>query len=108
VKSVVLIGTSQIGLTAQETRGLYANLDHVYGSIASDALFKDIKSALPYCLSDKRASQGHYFGKQDSGFRIAHVQSIASKLAKRLPHFEFHALDGDHFFLLSKREEPSG
>ena len=44
-------------------------------------------------------------GKQDSGFRIAQVQSIASKISKRLPHFEFHVLDGDHFFLLSKREE---
>jgi predicted esterase len=231
VKSVVLLGTSQIGLTAKETQGLYANLDQVYGNIAADALFKNVHSALPYCLSDKRPSEGHYFayypekptddtpvivflhgfggnflfytyllkeefpkavvllpswsgswqdgtmqylddmykdvkrkrslsirkpslmaisaggpagfrlynehpdrffcfvsiasaprlasvpalkrnlkilmvnGKQDSGFRIAHVQSIASKLAERLPQFEFHALDGDHFFLLSKREE---
>jgi pimeloyl-ACP methyl ester carboxylesterase len=231
VKSVVLLGNSQFGLTEKEARGLYSNLDQVYGSISSDALFKNINSALPYCLADKRASQGHYFayypdkvtddtqvivflhgfggnflfytyllkeefpnavvllpswsaswqdgtmqylddmykdvkrkrplsihkpclmaisaggpagfrlynehpdrfscyvsiasapplamvpalkadlkilmvnGKQDSGFRIAHVQSIASKLAGRLPHFQIHVLDGDHFFLLSKREE---
>ena len=231
VKSVVLMGTPQIGLTAQEAQGLYANLDRVYSSLSSDALFKDVHSALPYCLAEKRASHGHYFayypekvagdtraivflhgfggnflfytyllkeefpnavillpswsaswqdgtmqylddmykdvqrkrslsirkpclmaisaggpagfrlynehpdrfsgyvsiasapplkvvptlnddlkilmvnGKRDSGFRIAHVQGIASKLTKRLPHFEFHALDGDHFFLLSKREE---
>ena len=231
VKSVVLMGTSQIGLTSKETQELYANLDQVYGSISSDALFKDVGSALPYCLADKRAKHGHYFayypdkvtddtqvivflhgfggnfllytyllkeelpsaivllpswssswqdgtmqylddmykdarrkrslsirkpclmaisaggpagfriynehpdrfscyvslasapplasvpalkedlkilmvnGTQDSGFRISHVQSIASKLAERLPHFEFHVVDGDHFFLLSKREE---
>jgi predicted esterase len=231
VKSVVVMGTPQIGLAAKEAKGLYANLDHVYDSISSDALFKGINSALPYCLSDKRASHGHYFayypatvtddtqvivflhgyggnflfyayllkeefphaivlvpswsaswqdgtmqylddmykdvkrkrslaiprpclmaisaggpagfrlynehpdrfsclvslasapplkavpelndklkilmvnGKQDSGFRIAHVQLLASKLSQRLPHFEFHVVDADHFFLLSKREE---
>jgi pimeloyl-ACP methyl ester carboxylesterase len=44
-------------------------------------------------------------GRQDSGFRIAQVQAIASKLAMRLPHFQFHIVDGDHFFLLAKREE---
>jgi surfactin synthase thioesterase subunit len=44
-------------------------------------------------------------GKQDSGFRLAHVQPIASRLAERLPDFQFHVVDGDHFFLLSKREE---
>lgn len=231
VKSVVVMGTPQIGLTANQAQGLYANLDQVYTSILSDALFKNVDSALPYCLADKRPSKGHYFayypdkvtddtqvivflhgfggnflfytyllkeefpsaivllpswsaswhdgtmqylddmykdvkwkrplsirkpclmaisaggpagfrlynehpdrfsccvslasvpplaivpelkdtlrilmvnGKQDSGFRIAHVQSIASKLAERLPHFQIHVLDGDHFFLLSKREE---
>jgi pimeloyl-ACP methyl ester carboxylesterase len=231
VKSVVLLGNSKVGLKANEARDLYANLDHVYGSIASDPLFKDVPSALPYCLGDKRPSRGHYFayypqrvtddtrvivflhgfggnflfytyllkeefpnavallpswsaswhdgtmqylddmykdvkrkrslsigkpclmaisaggpagfrlyneqpdrfscyvslasapplamvpalkdklkilmvnGKQDSGFRITHVQSIASKLAERLPNFQLHVLDGDHFFLLSKRKE---
>ncbi len=231
VKSVLLMGNAKIGLTAKETRGLYANLDRVYGSIAADPLFKDVPSALPYCLGDTRPSRGHYFayypqkvaddtqvivflhgyggnflfytyllkeefpkavvllpswgaswhdgtmqylddmykdvkrkrslsigkpclmaisaggpagfrlyneqpdrfscyvslasapplamvpvlkdklkvlminGKQDSGFRLTHVQSIASKLAERLPDFELHVLDGDHFFLLSKREE---
>ncbi len=44
-------------------------------------------------------------GRQDSGFRIAGVQAVASRLAERLPHFQIHVLDGDHFFLLSKREE---
>lgn len=231
VESVVLLGSSQIGLTAKESQGLHASLEQVYGSIAADPLFKDIRSALPYCLSDKRPSEGHYFayfpgkvaedtpvivflhgfggnflfytyvlkeefpnavvlvpswsgswhdgkmqyledmykdvkqrgtlptgkpclmaisaggpagfrlyneqpdrfscfvsiasapplaivpalkedlkilmvnGRQDSGFRISHVQSVASKLAERLPHFQIHVLDGDHFFLLSKREE---
>jgi predicted esterase len=231
VKGVVLMGGPELGLTAKETQGLYASLDRVYGSISSDALFKNVGSALPYCLADKRPAQGHYFayypaktaddtqvivflhgfggnflfytyllkeefphavilvpswgaswhdgtmqylddmykdvkrrrslsirkpclmaisaggpagfrlyneqpdrfsccvsiasapslaivpelkdnlkilmvnGKQDSRFRIAHVQSIASKLAERLPHFQIHVLDGDHFFLLSKREE---
>jgi surfactin synthase thioesterase subunit len=44
-------------------------------------------------------------GKQDSGFKIAGVESVASKLAERLPRFRIHIVDGDHFFLLSKREE---
>ena len=231
VKSVVLMGNSQIGLTPKETQGLYASLDRVYDSISSDALFQNVTSALPYCLADTRPSHGHYFayypekltddtqvivflhgfggnflfytyllkeefpnavvllpswsgswhdgtmqylddmykdvlqkksfsirkpclmaisaggpagfrlynaqpdrfssyvsiasapstiivpalkenlkilmvnGRQDSGFRIARVQSIASKLAERLPYFQSHVLDGDHFFLLSKREE---
>ena len=44
-------------------------------------------------------------GRQDSGFPIAEVQSIASQLARRLPHFQFHAMDADHFFLLTRRTE---
>jgi pimeloyl-ACP methyl ester carboxylesterase len=44
-------------------------------------------------------------GKRDSGFPINGVQSIATQLAERLPHFQLHVLDDDHFFLLSKREE---
>jgi pimeloyl-ACP methyl ester carboxylesterase len=231
VKSVVVIGHSQVGLTTKETEGLYASLDRVYGSISSDPLFNNIHSALPYCLAEERPSQGHYFayypekvtddtrvivflhgfggnflfyayllkeefpdavvllpswsaswhdgtmqylddmykdvkrrrslsigkpclmaisgggpagfrlyneqpdrfscyvsiasapplrivpalkedlkilmvnGRQDSGFRIAHVESLASRIAERLPHFQLHVLDGDHFFLLSHREE---
>jgi predicted esterase len=231
VKGVVLMGGSQVGLTAKEASGLSANLDQVYGRIASDTLFKSIPSALPFCLADKRHSHGHYFayypekagddtqvivflhgfggnflfytyllkeefphaiillpswgaswqdgtmqylddmykdvkrrkslsirkpwlmaisaggpagfrlynenpdrfaclvslasappgasvaalkvnlrilmvnGKQDSGFRIAQVRTVASKLSKRLSHFQFHELDGDHFFLLSQRAE---
>jgi pimeloyl-ACP methyl ester carboxylesterase len=231
VETVILIGNSQIGLAAKETQGLRASLDRVYSSISSDALLKNVGSALPYCLADKRPTHGHYFayypekvtddtqvivflhgfggnflfytyvlkeefpnavvlvpswgaswhdgtmqyindmykdvkqkrlisihkpflmaisaggpagfrlynerpdrfscyvsiasappsgivselkddlkilmlnGRQDSGFRIARVQSIASKLAERLPHFQFHVIDGDHFFFLSKRED---
>ena len=44
-------------------------------------------------------------GKQDSGFKVTYVESLASKMAERLPHFQLHVVDGDHFFLLSKREE---
>jgi pimeloyl-ACP methyl ester carboxylesterase len=231
VESVVLMDNSQIKLTAKETQGLQASLDHVYTNISSDALFKNVGSALPYCLADKRPTHGHYFayfpekvsddtpvivflhgfggnflfytyvlkeefpgavvlvpswgaswhdgtmqyindmykdvkqkrsisvhkpvlmaisaggpagfrlynerpdrfacyvsiasappsgtvselkhdlkilmvnGRQDSGFRIARVQSVASKLAERLPYFQFHVLDGDHFFFLSRRED---
>jgi surfactin synthase thioesterase subunit len=231
VKGVVLMGGSQVGLTSKEVQELYTNLDQVYGRISSDALFKDIHSALPYCLADKRPSQGHYFayypekagddtqvivflhgfggnflfytyllkeefpraivllpswgaswqdgtmqylddmyqdvkqqkslsirkpclmaisaggpagfrlynehpdrfaclvslasappgasvpalkkdlrilmvnGKQDSGFRIAQVRAIASRLSEKLPHFQFNELEGDHFFLLSQRAE---
>jgi pimeloyl-ACP methyl ester carboxylesterase len=231
VEGVILMGSSQIGLSAKETQGLRASLDEVYNRISSDALFTNISSALPYCLADKRPTHGHYFayfpqkvtdathvivflhgfggnflfymyvlkeefrdavvlvpswdsswhdgtmqylddmykdvklkrpvsihkpylmaisaggpagfrlynekpdrfscyvsiasapsfgvvpvlkdnlkilmlnGRQDSGFRIARVQPIASKLAERLPHFQFHVVDGDHFFFLSKRED---
>jgi predicted esterase len=231
VKSVVLMGNSRIGLTAKEVKGLYAGLDQVYGSISADPLFKNIRSALPYCLADKRPSQGHYFayypekagddvpvivflhgfggnflfytyllkeefpnavillpswgaswhdgtmqylddmyadvkrrkslsihapwlmaisaggpagfrlynespdrfscyvslasapsskivpalrndlkilmvnGKNDSGLPMALIRPVAAQLAERLPHFQFHVLDGDHFFLLARREE---
>jgi predicted esterase len=231
VKSVVAMGQPQIGLTTKETQGLYANLDRVYASISADPLFREVRSVLPMCLSEKRATQGHYFayyppkigddtqaivflhgfggnflfyiyllkeefpnavilvpsfgvswhdgtmqylddmykdvkqqhsfavrkpclmaisaggpagfwiynqhpdrfsclaslasspspgvvpklkddlkilminGRTDSGFPIAKVQSTADKIAARLPHYQFHIVDGDHFFLLSKREE---
>lgn len=231
VKSVILAGNTQLRLKPDETKQLYAGLDKVYAGIAVDPLFKNIHSALPYCLSEKRPARGHYFayyphkitdatrtlvflhgyggnflfytyvlkeefpeavilvpswgpswrdgtmqylddmfqdvkqrrglsiakpclmaisaggpagfrlynehpdrfsglvslasspsgavvptlkkelrilmvnGRQDSGFRIAGVQAVASRLAERLPHFQIHVLDGDHFFLLSKQEE---
>jgi surfactin synthase thioesterase subunit len=44
-------------------------------------------------------------GRNDSGFRVSTVQTTADEIAARLPHFQFHVLDGDHFFLLSKRQE---
>ena len=44
-------------------------------------------------------------GRQDSRFPLSAVQSLTEPLAQRLPHFRLHVLDGDHFFLLSKREE---
>ena len=231
VKGVVSMGQPQIGLTAKESQGLYANLDRVYASISADPLFREIRSVLPYCLAEKPPAQGHYFAyyppkigddtqvivflhgfggnflfymyllkeefpkavillpsfgaswrdgtmqylddmykdvkrrhaldirkacllaisaggpagfwiynqhpnrfsclvslasapspgvvparkrgpenphdqrRDDSGFRISKVQSTADKIAARLQHFEFHVVEGDHFFLLSKREE---
>lgn len=231
VKGVILMGHGQIGLGPEATRRLYAGLDRVYRGIAADPLFRDIPSALPYCLSDKRPTRGHCFayypakitdetpviiflhgfggnflfyiyvlkeefpesvillpswsgswydgtqqylddmlkdvkrrrslaprrpclmaisgggpagfrlynaapdrfacyvsiasapslatvpalkkdlrilmvnGKKDAGFPVAVVQSIAGKIAERLPHFRIQLVDADHFFLLSKREE---
>jgi len=231
VKSVILLYHGRVGLTGDASRRLYAELDQVYDKISVDPLLKNVPSALPYCLADKRPSEGHYFayypkkiakdtraivflhgfggnflfytyllkeefpdavillpswgpswhdgtkqylddmvqdmqrkkslsirapclmaisaggpagfrlyheqperfacyvsiasappplivprlqsglkilmvnGRQDSGFRIAGVQSIAAQLAERLPRFHFHVIDGDHFFLLSKRAE---
>lgn len=61
VKSVILFGGPQLGLKSHSTARLYAGLDRVYGSIAKDPLFQNVPSALPYCLADKRPSQGHYF-----------------------------------------------
>jgi len=231
VKGVIVMGGPAIGLRPDAAKRLYAGLDQVYRSIAADPLFQDIPSALPYCLADKRPTQGHYFayypakitddtpvivflhgfggnflfytwllkeefpdavillpswsgswydgtqqylddmladvkrrrslairkpclmaisgggpagfrlyneaperfscyvsiasapslatvgalkkdlrilmvnGKKDTGFPIAVVESIADKLARRLPPFRLHVIDGDHFFLLSKRKE---
>jgi pimeloyl-ACP methyl ester carboxylesterase len=231
VKSVVRLGQPQIGITVKEADGLYKDLDGVYSQIAADPLFHDVPSALPYCLSDKRPSQGHYFaffpekigdgtqsivflhgfggnflfyiyllkeefpksvilvpswgagwsdgtmqylddmykdvklkhsflvrqpclmaisaggpagfrlynrqpdrfsclvslasapsamtvpslkedlkilmvnGRQDTRFKIARVQETADEIAVRVPHFEMHVVEGDHFFLLSKRDE---
>ena len=47
VKEAILMGKSQLGLTEKETQGLSANVDQVYRNIASDALFKNVPSALP-------------------------------------------------------------
>jgi hypothetical protein len=231
VKAVILAGNSRLGLTTEQTKRLSADMDRVYSRISADALFKNVPSALPYCLADTRPAQGHYFayyppkvaddtpvivflhgfggnflfyahllkeefpdavillpswgaswhdgtlqylddlyadvkrrksltvrrpclmaisaggpagfrlynqrpdgfsccvaiasapsqaivpqlksdlkilmvnGKQDSRFPLAAVQSITTQLAQRLPHFRLHVLDGDHFFLLAKREE---
>jgi hypothetical protein len=44
-------------------------------------------------------------GKRDTGFPIGVVESIAARLAKRVPGFHIHLIDGDHFFLLSHRDE---
>ena len=33
----------------------------MYDQIAADAVLKNVPSALPYCLSDQRPTQGHYF-----------------------------------------------
>jgi pimeloyl-ACP methyl ester carboxylesterase len=231
VKSAILMGDARMGLAPEATKRLSAGLDQLYRGIAADPLFKNINSALPYCLGDKRPSHGHYFayypqklaadtpvivflhgyggnflfytyllkeefpeaaillpsrsgswhdgtmqylddmckdvkrrkslavrrpslmaisaggpagfrlyheqpnrfssfvsiasapsraivpklekdltilmvnGKKDAGFPIAGVQSIAESLAERLPNFRMHVVDGDHFFLLSHREE---
>ena len=231
VKGVVAMGQPQIGLTAKETQGLYANLDRVYAAISADLLFREVHSVLPYCLAETPPAKGHYFayypqkigddtqvivflhgfggnflfyiyllkeefpkavilvpsfgaswhdgtmrylddmykdvkrrhsldlrkpylmaisaggpagfwiynqhpdrfsclvslasapspgvvpvlkedlrilminGRDDSGHRISKVQSTADKIAARLSHFQFHIVEGDHFFLLSKREE---
>jgi len=61
MKGVVRLGGPQLGLTAEEAKDLCSNLDRVYANISADALFSTIPSALPHCLSDKRAKQGHYF-----------------------------------------------
>lgn len=61
VKSVVAVGDSRIGLPAGAKQRLSADLDAVYGRISTDPLLKNIASALPYCLNDKRPTQGHYF-----------------------------------------------
>jgi len=231
VKSVVLLGSSRIGLNRESADRLYGNLDQVYRDISKDPLLQKIPSALPYCLADRRPAQGHYFayypttiaentpvivflhgfggnflfythllkeefpdavilvpswsgswydgtmqyledmyqdvrrrmpvsigrpwlmaisaggpagfrlyqerpqsfsclvsiasappravvpklrndseifminGKDDLGFRIAAVESIAAQLSARLPRFRLHVVDGDHYFLLSHREE---
>ena len=231
VKSIVLLDPVQVGLTAQESSGLHKDLDNIYGRISADALFENIKSALPYCLADTRQSHGHYFvyfpkkirddtrvivflhgfggnllfntyllkeafpdsiillpswgvswqsgtmqyledmykdvkqrtkfsirkpclmgisaggpagfrlyseqpdrfacyvsiasapsranvsalkkglkilmvnGRHDSRFPIARVEPLAAEATRRAPGLQFHVVDGDHFFMLSKREE---
>jgi pimeloyl-ACP methyl ester carboxylesterase len=44
-------------------------------------------------------------GKLDKGFRPEHAQWVADQLSPRLPHFQLHLIDADHFLMLSKREE---
>jgi pimeloyl-ACP methyl ester carboxylesterase len=44
-------------------------------------------------------------GKHDSGLPISVVQSVADRLAERLARFQFHIVDSDHYFLLTKRQE---
>jgi hypothetical protein len=61
VKSILLLGNTQLGLTKASSKMLSEHLEQVYRSIDNDPLFRNLPSALPYCLSDKRPTKGHYF-----------------------------------------------
>jgi pimeloyl-ACP methyl ester carboxylesterase len=57
----VVLGGSRLGLSTESGIRLLAGLDEVYREIGADALFRDVPSALPYCLANARPAKGHYF-----------------------------------------------
>jgi pimeloyl-ACP methyl ester carboxylesterase len=98
VKGVVLLGRSRVRLTDAASRTLYTGLDQVYRAITADPLFQNVRSALPYCLSNQRPTHGHYFAY------------YPGKLTPDTPTIIFlHGFGGNfHFYIYLLKEEFPG
>jgi predicted esterase len=57
----LLLGGQSLGLTSHETTNLNTLLIKTYSRIAEDPAFKHLPSALSYCFSAQRQTNGHYF-----------------------------------------------
>ena len=61
VNGALALGGQSLGLTTQESTNLNSLLVTTYSRISADAVFSNLSSALPYCFSPQRHTNGHYF-----------------------------------------------
>jgi predicted esterase len=61
VVGALTIGSSDLGLSANQSANLTPLVSDVYSKIYADAAFSNAPSALPYCFSTAKAKSGHYF-----------------------------------------------
>ena len=57
----LLVGGGSLGLGVEQQRALYGLMLDVYNRLYADPLFRDLPSALPYCLATEKQTEGHYF-----------------------------------------------
>jgi pimeloyl-ACP methyl ester carboxylesterase len=61
VTQVLNFGGGALGLSSEDSTNLSALLDTTYSRIQNDPAFADVPSALPFCYSAQRQTNGHYF-----------------------------------------------
>jgi len=61
VSQTLNIGGGALGLSSDEATNLNALLDTAYSRIKEDPQLANLPSALPYCYSAQRQTNGHYF-----------------------------------------------
>jgi predicted esterase len=61
VTTSLSLGGQVAGLTAQDSTNLTALMSIAYSRIAEDPAFNGLRSALPYCFSTQKQTNGHYF-----------------------------------------------
>jgi len=61
VFGALAIGSGELGLSANQSTNLMPLVSGVYSNIYTDAAFKNVPSALPYCFSTTKPVDGHYF-----------------------------------------------
>src|SRR5262245_5185681 len=61
VSQVLNLGGGALGLSSGDSTNLSALLDTTYSRIKQDPAFANLPSALPYCFTTQRHTNGHYF-----------------------------------------------
>lgn len=61
VVGALLVGSGDLGLSADQVTSLTPLVSDVYAKIYADGAFSNAPSALPYCFSPTKPTSGHYF-----------------------------------------------
>ncbi len=61
VVGALVVGGGELGLSPKQAADLSSLTTDVYTKISTDAAFRKTPSALPYCFSTKKQTEGHYF-----------------------------------------------
>jgi hypothetical protein len=61
VWGALILGSQDMGLSESQGTNLTALLSETYAAISADPVFDGVTSALPFCLSTQKQSEGHYF-----------------------------------------------
>ena len=94
VNGALMLGGQTLGLTAQEATNLNSLLTATYSRISKDPAFSKLPSALPFCLSSQKQTNGHYF------------VSTPKEISPTTPVIVFlHGYGGNfHFYVWALRE----